>query len=205
MAVSGQSAKFSVGGETPYASAQPSTGLANANNNLSVIFKKWGIDLSFVPTLIGEVIHLKLDTQISNHDKVNGQQINGVNIPEITSKSVKTSVALGNGESLMIAGLLYNKTDGSTESKQFGLENIPILGALFRTNNVSDEQKELVIIVTPYVVEPVSSAKKLTLPTARVKFFNTIDQIITGKLAKIANADHSMVPSQLMGQAGFYY
>ncbi|MCX7338287.1 MAG: type II and III secretion system protein family protein [Alphaproteobacteria bacterium] len=203
IALSGKSASFSVGGEIPYQTAAGSLGTS------SVEFKKYGINLAFTPTVVGDTIHLKLSTEVSGPD---GTTSGGATaLPGLSTKNAETSVALGNGQSLMIAGLLYKETDGN-ENGYAGLGDIPIFGRLFRTNSLKDSRRELVIIVTPYLVEPISASEKFSDPTSAIKFVNMVERLLSKHVAYYTD-DH---PDEKLGEnpgqqsnkfdsAGFYF
>ncbi len=89
--------------------------------------------------------------------------INGYTIPGLTTRRAETTVELGSGQSFVIGGLLQNTHNNSTDKAPF-LGDLPVLGALFRSNSFKRDETELVIVVTPYLVRPVDAAK-IALPT----------------------------------------
>ena len=101
--------------------------------------------------------------EVSELSASGGVRFNGFEIPSLTTRRVETTVELGSGQSFMIGGLLRNHNTNSIDRTPF-LGNIPILGALFRSTRYRREETELVIIVTPYLVRPVS-ASQIALPT----------------------------------------
>ena len=164
--MSGEPANFLVGGEFPVP-------IATNANTISVEFKQYGISLSFVPTVLNSgAIMLHVRPEVSQLDKANGvtfffgAQNNsaGLSIPGIDVRRADTTVELGSGQSFAIAGLLQDQTT-LTGNAVPGLGDVPILGALFRSDSFQRQQSELVIIVTPYIVKPVNDPNALRLPT----------------------------------------
>ena len=154
---SGESASFLVGGEYPIPVAQqPSTGSGTV---ITVDYKQYGVSLSFVPTVLssGRIsLHVRPEVSQLATSAASGaitlSEGNGsLQIPALTVRRAETTIELGSGETFAIAGLLQ---DNTTQSNNFtpGLGDVPILGALFRSNSYEHDQTELVIIVTPYIV-----------------------------------------------------
>lgn len=152
VALSGETAKFTSGGEEPYKNS--STG----SNSTTTQFKEWGIILDFTPTVLsGNRIRMKVKPEVSaleNASVVGGEK-------PLSKQSVETTVELGSGQSLAIAGLI-KKEKSLSAAELPGLSKIPLLGSLFRSSNNSLKETELVIIVTPYIVKP--SSKQLMTP-----------------------------------------
>jgi pilus assembly protein CpaC len=163
-AMSGESASFLVGGEFPIP-------VATGNNTISVDFKQYGISLAFVPTVLSSgAISLHVRPEVSALDKADGvtsffQGSNSlaITIPALTVKRADTTVQLGSGQSFVIAGLLSDQTtlNGNTIP---GMGEIPVLGALFRSDTFQRSISELVIVVTPYLVKPISDPKTVRAP-----------------------------------------
>ncbi len=164
--LSGQPANFLVGGEFPVP-------VASNANTISVEFKQYGISLSFLPTVLSNgQISLHVRPEVSQLDKANGvtfffgtaNESSGIAIPGLDVRRADTTVMLGTGQSFAIAGLLQDQTT-LTGNAVPGLGEVPILGALFRSDSFQRNQSELVIIVTPYIVKPVNDPNALHLPT----------------------------------------
>ena len=175
VALSGQSATFKSGGEQPYTVRQ------QGSDSNTTEFKEWGTSIEFTPIVLSEDrINIKVKAEVS----VLGAPENKGDAPPLTTKNVETVVELGSGQSLALAGLVQtNRSSTSTETPF--LADIPLLGALFRNSGVKLTEKELVIIVTPYVVKP--SSKKLKLPTDSTPKLNS-------PLASIASRSFCMSP-----------
>ena len=151
-ATSGQTASFLAGGEFPYEVAQ----LGSVGNTavFTVEFKQFGVQLAFTPTVIDAgQLSLKVRPEVSQLDYANSVSLNGSPVPGLTVRRAETTVELASGQSFALAGLLQNNTQQNI-SKVPWLGDIPILGALFRSNKFQHNESELVIIVTPYLVRP---------------------------------------------------
>ena len=122
----------------------------------SVEFKDYGVSLAFTPTVLtGNRINLKVMPEVSSISSAGAVTVNSISIPALTTRRASTSVELGSGQSFAIAGLLLADTDQSVD-KFPGLGDLPILGALFRSTRFERRETELAVIVTPYIVQPVS-------------------------------------------------
>lgn len=151
-ALSGETAEFLAGGEFPF---QESAGLGTT----SVRFKPFGISLAYAPIVLDNGrISIRLRSEVSELDFSASQTV-----PAITTRRAETTVELGSGQSFMIAGLMSNRAQNSV-NKAPGLGDVPILGNLFRSTSFRRGETELVIVVTPYLVKPVS-AGEIALPT----------------------------------------
>jgi len=154
-AMSGETASFLAGGEFPIL-------VPGGTNGPTIEFKKFGISLAFTPTLVGtDRINLHVNPEVSQLTDANGVSLGGYEIPALTTRRAETTVELGSGQSFAIAGLIQNNTTHDI-SKFPGLGDVPVLGALFRSDRFQREETELVLIVTPYLVKPVSSRKMAT-------------------------------------------
>lgn len=174
-ALSGQEASFLAGGEYPVPVSQE-------DGAVTVEFKPFGIELSFVPRVIdGDIINLELDASVSSIDPANGFTQNGFAIDAFKTRRTATTVEMRDGESFAIAGLLSDDfTDLAGQVPWAG--DIPILGALFRSAEYSRQQTELVIIITPHLVTPTRS-EALALPTDRVRPPSERDLFLFGRVA----------------------
>jgi pilus assembly protein CpaC len=158
VALSGQEAKFLVGGEFPVP-------IASTLGAVSVVWKKFGIILNFTPTVISDgALHLKLSTEVSDVDPSRSVTISGTSIPGLTSRQSETTVRLADGQSFAIAGLLSDRIQ-STISKIPLLGDIPILGALFRSVSYQRNETELLVVVTAHLAKPVAPHDAPHLPT----------------------------------------
>ncbi|NNE85252.1 MAG: secretion system protein, partial [Alphaproteobacteria bacterium] len=124
-------------------------------------------------------ISLKVLPEVSALSSSGAVQLNGLSIPALTTRRADTTVELGSGQSFAIAGLLQADSNQSVNETP-GLSEIPILGALFRSTDFQRKETELVIIVTPYLVRPVSSAA-LAVPTDGFEVPDDYDRVIKGE------------------------
>jgi len=156
-ALSGETGEFLAGGEFPI---PLSSGLGSVN----VEFKKYGVSLSYTPTVLADGrISLRVRPEVSELSSQGAVTLNGYSIPALTIRRAETSVELGSGQSLMIGGLLSNKSS-NTIQKLPGAGDIPMLGTLFKSTNFQKGESELVIVITPYLVKPVNDGE-IKLPT----------------------------------------
>lgn len=167
VALSGQSATFLAGGEVPI--PVPSAG----SDTISIEYKEFGIRLTLTPTVIDRNrISLKVAPEVSELDYSNAVAIQGIRVPALTVRRTDTSVSLADGESFVISGLI-STNNRSTIDKFPGLGDIPILGAFFRDSNISREEKELLMIVTPHLVQPLAANAQLpSLPGENLRSYD---------------------------------
>jgi len=156
-ALSGETASFLAGGEVPIPISQ-------ALGTLSVEYKQYGVSLSFTPTVLADGrISLRVRPEVSQLSTAGSVTLNDFNIPGFITRRAETTVELGSGQAFMIGGLLSNNQNNVIDKAPF-LGDLPILGTLFKSTKFQRKETELVIIVTPYLVKPVS-ANQARLPT----------------------------------------
>ena len=161
IASNGKEASFLAGGEYPYPVAQASSG----GNTVSIMFKEYGVRLSFTPTVLGgDLINLKVRPEVSSLDFANGVSLSGFRVPALSTRRTETEVELQDGQTFAIAGLM-NNTVSSTMSKVPGIGDIPILGYLFRSRAYQKQQTELVVMITPQIIKRGSTGVSSALPT----------------------------------------
>jgi pilus assembly protein CpaC len=161
VAESGKEASFLAGGEFPIPVAQ-----AGGGNAITIEFKEFGVRLNFTPTVDGDRIHLKVRPEVSTLDFANGIQLNGFRVPALVSRRTSTELELRNGQTFAIAGLL-NNTMTSTMTKIPGIGDIPILGYLFRSKAAQKNRTELVVMITPQLLQEGSVGVTRDLPRLR--------------------------------------
>jgi pilus assembly protein CpaC len=181
-AESGETASFLAGGEFPIPIA--ATGSAG-NTSITVEFKSYGVSLSVVPTVLSpNRLNLRVRPEVSQLTS-NGAvsvPINGggtLTIPALTVRRAETTIELGSGQSFAIAGLLEKTSTDNTNALP-GLGELPVIGALFKSNDFQRGESELVIIVTPYLVKPAPSPEALHLPTDGFTPATDLDRILLG-------------------------
>lgn len=196
-AMSGQAASFLSGGEFPIP-------VAVQNNTISVEFKQYGVKLTFVPTVLSSGrINLHVNPEVSELSSQGSVQLSAGNsslqIPAITVRRAETTVEVGSGQSFAIAGLLQDSVTHQTRGVPL-LGDLPVLGALFRSDAFEHQETELVIVVTPYIARPVDDPASLRLPGQDVEPARDYQRIIG--LQQLARSG-SVRPLGIAGQAGF--
>jgi pilus assembly protein CpaC len=153
-ALSGEQGSFLSGGEFPFPVVQGGTG---NYTSITVQFRPYGVRLSFTPIVNPDgTIRLKVSPEVSALDYTNAVQISGYTIPAIATRRAETELELRSGQSFAISGLIDHRlTD--TFSKMPGIERIPVLGQLFRSKNNTSSAVELIVIVTPTVINPLTN------------------------------------------------
>jgi pilus assembly protein CpaC len=155
-ALSGETASFLAGGEYPIPVSQ-------ALGSVTIEYRQYGVGLAFTPIVLADGrISMRVRPEVSELSNEGAVKLNDFLVPALTTRRAETTVELGSGQSFMIAGLLRN-TNTNDISKAPFLGDLPILGALFRSTSFRRQETELVIIVTPYLVRPVSG--QLAAPT----------------------------------------
>ena len=179
-AVSGEAAKFLAGGEFPVPVGSDQTG------RVTIEFKPFGVGLGFTPIVLGNGrISLKLSTEFSELTNVGSFSLtNGaastVVVPGLNVRRTETTVELPSGGGMMISGLLQSVTKQTLDSLP-GLMQLPVLGALFRSRDFVNNESELVVIVTPYLVKAVSP-DKLQTPADGLTIANDMQTVLLGRL-----------------------
>jgi len=184
---SGETATFLVGGEVAIPVAQ------NADT-ITVSYKEYGVRLRFSPivTESGD-IQMTVEPEVSDIDSANGTQNGSIIIPSFRSRKTSTTITLAPGQSFIIGGLLQDNIR-SQISKVPILGDIPVLGALFRSNSYVHDKSELAIMVTPTFVSPVEAGKKVTLPGENLKRPSNMDAFFLGKVAEVLPEGQSALP-----------
>lgn len=169
-AISGETAEFLAGGEYPIPVSQ---GLGTT----SIEYKKYGVSLAYTPTVLSNGrISIRVRPEVSELSSTGALKLDSIEIPALTVRRAETTVELGSGQSFMIAGLLSNSAQNAL-TKMPGAGDIPILGSLFRSTSYKKGETELVIIVTPYLVNPVN-ANDIRLPTDGFQSPNDIQRLL---------------------------
>ncbi len=153
LAASGEPASFLAGGELPYPVVTPS----GQTTTVTVLFKPFGVKLEFTGTIEGDgTIRLKVAPEVSSLDYTNAVTISGFVLPAIATRHAETVVELKDGQSFGIAGLLDQRTTAQF-SKMPGFGDLPILGQFFRSRSIDKTNSELIVIVTPTIVDPITA------------------------------------------------
>ena len=190
---SGEPARFLAGGEFPYSTT--------SDNGTNIEFKDFGIGLSFTPTVMdNNQISLKVATEVSELDFAKNPDM-----PSLNTRRAETTVDLASGQSFAIAGLMQNSSSQSL-ARMPGMGNVPVLGALFRSNAFKRGQSELVIIVTPVVVKPTTN-RGVATPLDQFVPPNDFERILLGRFqgSKQNQVRNRIGNSRLIGQSGFVF
>jgi pilus assembly protein CpaC len=156
MTLPNKEASFLAGGEFPFPSVQ-----GGSSNAVTITFKEFGIRLKFTPSIARNgAIRLKVMPEVSSLDFANGLVIDGFSIPSLRTRRAETEVELREGQYLAIAGLMDNETTRNLTKIPI-LGDIPILGEFFKTRNNRDRRTELMVVVTPELVQAVDAAPKM--------------------------------------------
>lgn len=202
---SGQKASFLAGGEIPIP-------VAGQNNQVTIEYRKFGVSLEFTPVVMSKnKISLTVLPEVSALSEANRvTTTSGVSVPSFTTRRASTSVDLGSGQTFAIAGLLRN--DGTNSISKFPfLGDVPVLGSLFRSTSFRNDQTELVILVTPYIVKPIDDPKSVATPLDGMTPANDFERIalgrLTGETSQKPNSAKAPTPDAAFsgsnGQAGF--
>jgi pilus assembly protein CpaC len=181
LAASGEPARFLAGGELPY----PVVSGAQGQSTVNVQFKPFGVKLEFTGTVEdNNTIRLKVFPEVSSLDFSNAVTISGFVLPAIATRHAETVVELKDGQSFGIAGLLDNRATTQL-SKVPGLGDIPILGQLFRSRSINKTNSELLVIVTPSIVDPLTASAPAESPVMPVPMMDPkeFDKTVPGKTA----------------------
>ena len=214
-AISGESAKFLAGGEFPVPVAQP-------NDVVTIEFKPFGVGLGFTPVVMSAGrISLQVSTEVSELSQQGGfqsQSVAGIDpntgqartgqtvtIPSLKVRRAETTVELPSGGSLMIAGLIQEQTKQTIDGVP-GAKDIPIIGALFRSRDFINDETELVVIVTPYLVDP-TDPQNLRDPDRGLVNARDSRTILFGKLNEVYAVPGSAVAKAdpPRGASGFIF
>jgi pilus assembly protein CpaC len=181
VAVSGEEAEFLAGGEIPI----PVVQAGGSTNNVSIEYKPFGVAVKFTPFVISENrVRMAVQPEVSEISTENAVRVSGFDIPSISTRRAKTTIELAPGESFMIAGLIKDQLRANIDQLP-GAKELPVLGALFRSNEFKRNETELVIAVTPYLVDPVRSSD-IKLPTDNFRPASQMDMFFYGKLGGVS-------------------
>lgn len=180
LALSGERASFLAGGEFPVPVAQSGNGNGTGSQAITVEFKQFGVSLGFTPTVLSDkTINLIVEPEVSAIDPAASFTLGNITIPGLRTRRASTTIELRDGESFAIAGLI-SKDFQTTVNQVPLLGSIPILGALFRSTNFKKGETELLIVVTPHLVAPITPAQ-VRLPTDRVKDPSEVETFLLGE------------------------
>lgn len=177
VALSGDTARFHAGGKIPVPTVQG----MGANATVTMDYKDYGVELAFVPTVTSNgIINLRIAPSVSQLDYANAVTQQGYRIPALTTRETSTTVELRDGQSFAISGLL--QSDATRDISQVPwLGSLPVLGALFRSSSYQHKETELVVIVTPHLVNPAVPGQQLSTPLDERMPSNDVDFFLNGQ------------------------
>ena len=181
--LSGQNASFLAGGEFPFPVVQGSTGGAPS---ITIQFRPFGVRLAFTPKVnVDGSIELKVAPEVSALDYTNAVSISGYTIPAIATKHIDTQVVMRSGQSFAISGLLDRRTTDSL-ARTPGIASIPFIGALFHSKGVNLSTSELIVVVTPTIVDPLNDTSTPSEPEPVRPFLSptAFDKTLPASLGK---------------------
>ena len=191
-ALSGETASFLAGGEFPIPVSQSLGAVA-------IEYKQYGVGLAFTPIVLADGrISMRVRPEVSELSTEGSIKLNGFDVPALTTRRAETTVELGSGQSFMLAGLLRNANTNTIDKAPF-LGDLPILGALFRSSAFRRSETELVIIVTPYLVRPVSG--QLAMPTSGSRAPTDVERVLEGQTFKGPSSRGVVAPAPIAGGA----
>jgi pilus assembly protein CpaC len=191
-ALSGETASFLAGGEFPIPVSQ-------SLGSVTIEYKQFGVGLAFTPIVLENGrISMRVRPEVSEISSENAIRFNGFEVPSLVTRRSETTVELGSGQSMVIAGLLRNSGNNSIDRVPW-LGRVPILGALFRSNNFRRNETELVIVVTPYLVRPVN-ASQISLPTDGYRHANDAQRVFVGQEQQSREGERRPLPTSVAPQ-----
>ena len=194
-ALSGETASFLVGGEFPI----PIASSGGSINTITVQFKQYGISLAFTPTVLSDDrVNMKIRPEVSELSNVGAVTLPGATagspaIPALIVRRAETTLEMASGQSFAIAGLLQRNTSQNDTGTAW-LSDIPVLGALFRSESFQRNETELVIIVTPYVVRPPAQQSLVRAPTDGFRAATDLDRILYQRQIARTGTAHTQAP-----------
>jgi pilus assembly protein CpaC len=202
IAIEGKEASFLAGGQFPFPTLTSTPTGGAVAPVVTVQFKSFGVELGFTPTITDdEKIHLKVSPSVSALDFTNALQLQGYLIPALSTRTASTEVELSDGESFAIAGLLDNRVQ-QVISKIPWIGDVPILGQFFRTRSTKKTQDELLVVITPRLVKPLSPEERAQLPATIEPYLETAEQEHAAAMAKKKGKQGSKKP-EYVGPAGY--
>lgn len=197
-AISGEEATFLAGGEYPVPTSK------DAQGNVTVSFKPFGVGLNFTPIVLSEGrISLRVKTEVSELNSSAGFSTNGLSVPGLNVRRAESTVELPSGGTIVLAGLIRDDMRKIVNGFP-GLRRLPVLGSLFSSRDYVSNQTELLVIVTPYIVNSVSR-REIALPTDGVVSPSDSEAALLNRLNKVYGARPLPSDAQYRGRHGFIY
>lgn len=194
-AISGEAAKFLAGGEYPIP-------VKDSSGQTSITYKEFGVGVAFTPVVLSEGrISLKIESEVSELSNAGAIVIDSTSIPALKKRQANSTVELPSGGSIALAGLISDDVRQSIDGFP-GLKDLPVLGTLFRSRDFIKRETELVVIVTPYLVKPVSP-KNLAKPLDGLMEASDRRANFMGHLNRIYGTESAAPVGDLKGDYGF--
>ncbi len=174
VALSGDTASFLAGGQIPIPEA-------GSLGTVSFAYQQYGVGLSFTPTVLrGGLINLVIKPEVSEIDTTHTVTVLGTSVPGLITRKASTTLELRDGQSFMLGGLLQNTSQNAADQLPW-LGDVPVLGALFRSSQYQKNETDLVIVVTPHIVRPLSPANPAHTPLDNTVPGNDMDFFLMGR------------------------
>ena len=204
VAVSGESATFTAGGEIPIPRSQDCTRVGTVRScQIGVEYKPYGVTLNFTPVVMSENrISMRVQTEVTEVDYESQVQFEAINVPGMRVRKTATTIELPSGATMMTAGLLSQNSAQAVGGLP-GAMNLPVLGALFRSRDYQRKETELMIMVTPYMAKPME-AKEVARPDDGFVEAHDGQAILLGRLNRLYGVAGAPPPGPaLKGRFGF--
>ncbi len=168
VALDGQEAQFLAGGEFPVPVPQVTGGAGGGGSTITIQFREFGARLQFLAQILeGDIIQLAVRPEFSSLDFATGTSVLGTTVPGLDIRQAETTVALREGQTLAIAGLIQSTTNATT-ARVPGLGDLPVVGNLFQSSSIDVLETELVVLVTPELVAPLEKSQVPPLPGVEI-------------------------------------
>lgn len=196
-AISGEEAGFLAGGEFPVPTGRDDQG------NIVVTFRQFGVSLNFRPIVMSsERINLQINTEVSSLDRANGVTVAGVSVPGLDIRRASTTVEMGSGGSLMIAGILQSQSVKGLQGLP-GIKDTPVIGDLIKSRSFERDESELVVMVTPFMISPF--AKKDGVKTLPAPEKSALSEAFANNIRRTYSARGKVPEDLLKKQESFGY
>ena len=188
---SGDDASFLAGGEIPIPVSQS----GQTNGAIAIQYRKFGVQLHVQATAMSDNrIVIRVNPEVSELDYQNALTLQGFNIPAIRARSTDTTIELGDGQSFVLAGLMYSDSS-NIEEKVPGLGDLPIVGDFFKRSQNSGEQQELIIVATPHLVSAMAPGAVPKLPGEGVAYApSSADMMLNAKQLDRFTTQYGLAP-----------
>jgi pilus assembly protein CpaC len=197
-AISGETAKFHAGGKFPI----PMVTGTGSERQITVQWETFGVQVEFKPVVMTEGrISLKIAAEVSELSSEGAVTVSDLNIPALKVRRAETTLELPSGGTLAMAGLLSDETRQSVEGVP-GLKNVPVLGALFRSNDYKSKESELVILVTPYLATH-GYKNEFATPNGGYAPSSTLQELFLGHINRVYGAPGQPPRGRYEGDFGF--